>query len=449
MLTWRALVHGGIALFVWLQAGPSAFAQEIHGRLLLPDGKPAVGARLERGWRFADPAQKDGEVTRWGDDLFRDVTTDATGAFRAPAPRASVVYARDASGTLGVLIPVEAASAEAGVELRLAPLVEVRGRYKVLASGVSPAQTGFWVSSGAPGLAGMDFVALCLTSSNSFHVWLPPGEYRSWCSNDTVNLYSMAALDPDPFTVAPGGEVLDLGSFELRVPAVVTPEGLVRDASGPVSGASVGSFWASMGGTQGPFAGTATTDAEGRFRARLELYGNPEPFILLAFDATRARGALGVWNPNAPALLELELQPTTRVHGRFAFAETKATPSWTNVYITYALSENVDGVPRTRDERILSWGSKDATFDFRLPPGTYWFDGYGADSLNVKKELRLAPNQAELDLGVLELPQTILARHLGKPAFPWTLSDARGLAKDTKLADFRGKWVVLEFWGYW
>ena len=271
----------------------------------------------------------------------------------------------------------------------------------------------------------------------------------TWCSNDTVSLYSTEQLDGERLVVESGRDVLDLGSFELRIPAVVHPEGVVRDASGPVSGAMVGSFWGSVGGMQGPYSGDATTDAEGRFRASLELYGNPEPLVLLAFDAMRTRGALGVWDPRTPKPLELELVPTTRVHGRFVFAETKATPSWTNVYVTYTLSENVDGVPRTRDERILSWSSKDATFDFRLPPGTYWFDGYGTDSLNVKQELRLAPNQAELDLGVVELPQTIVARHIGKPAFPWTLSDARGLAKDTKLADFHGKWVVLEFWGYW
>lgn len=442
----RTFLPGSIALFALIA---STTAQELRGRLLLPDGKPAVGARLERGWRFTDPAEKDGRVERWGDDRFKGVVTDESGAFRGPVPPTSFVYARDASGRFGALVASAAATAPGGVEVTLTPLVEVRGRYKVLASGTSPTQTGFWVSPGEMSHDGFEFLALCLTSSNSFHVWLPPGEYRTWCSNDTVDLYSAEPLDGERLVVEAGRDVLDLGSFELRIPAVVHPEGVVRDAAGPVSGAMVGANWHSIGGQQGALSGNATTDAEGRFRASLELYGNPEPLVLLAFDATRARGALGVWDPRASAPLELTLAPTTRVHGRFVFAETKATPSWTNVYITYALSENVDGVPRTRDERILSWSSKEATFDFRLPPGTYWFDGYGADSLNVKRELRLAPDQAELDLGVLELPQTIVARNLGKPAFPWTLSDARGLARDAQLSDFRGKWVVLEFWGYW
>ena len=139
-------------------------AQEIRGRLLLPDGKPAVGARLERGWWFADPAEKDGEVQRWGDDRFKGVVTDAAGAFRAPVPPTSVVYARDASGKFGALVSTEAVSAAEGVDVTLAPLVEVRGCYKVLASGTSPTQTGFWVSPGQMSREGFEFLAVCLTS---------------------------------------------------------------------------------------------------------------------------------------------------------------------------------------------------------------------------------------------------------------------------------------------
>lgn len=53
------------------------------------------------------------------------------------------------------------------------------------------------------------------------------------------------------------------------------------------------------------------------------------------------------------------------------------------------------------------------------------------------------------DLGVIELPLTIIARNAGKQAMPWHLTDARGLSKEANLSDFRGKWVLLEFWGHW
>lgn len=37
----------------------------------------------------------------------------------------------------------------------------------------------------------------------------------------------------------------------------------------------------------------------------------------------------------------------------------------------------------------------------------------------------------------------------GKDAPAWNITDAKGLPATSKLADFKGKWVVLDFWGYW
>jgi hypothetical protein len=36
----------------------------------------------------------------------------------------------------------------------------------------------------------------------------------------------------------------------------------------------------------------------------------------------------------------------------------------------------------------------------------------------------------------------------GKSLPDWTVTDARNAKKDVKLADFKGKWVLLEFWGF-
>jgi thiol-disulfide isomerase/thioredoxin len=54
-----------------------------------------------------------------------------------------------------------------------------------------------------------------------------------------------------------------------------------------------------------------------------------------------------------------------------------------------------------------------------------------------------------LDLGTLNLPATFLARHQGKELPAWYIADARGVKKDVTLADYRGKWVLVDFWGYW
>ena len=54
-----------------------------------------------------------------------------------------------------------------------------------------------------------------------------------------------------------------------------------------------------------------------------------------------------------------------------------------------------------------------------------------------------------LDLGTLDLTPTAITRSIGKRLPPWTVTDARGVAKTVTLDDFRGKWVLLEFWGFW
>jgi thiol-disulfide isomerase/thioredoxin len=42
-----------------------------------------------------------------------------------------------------------------------------------------------------------------------------------------------------------------------------------------------------------------------------------------------------------------------------------------------------------------------------------------------------------------------MARHYGKEPPPWRVTGARGINQDVQLADFRGRWVVIDFWGFW
>ena len=41
-----------------------------------------------------------------------------------------------------------------------------------------------------------------------------------------------------------------------------------------------------------------------------------------------------------------------------------------------------------------------------------------------------------------------IADSIGKALPEWTVTDARNAKKDVKIADFKGKWVLLEFWGF-
>jgi thiol-disulfide isomerase/thioredoxin len=120
--------------------------------------------------------------------------------------------------------------------------------------------------------------------------------------------------------------------------------------------------------------------------------------------------------------------------------------------------------------RLASCGSVEARFEMALPPGRYVLNAYtfkGDEKADVvpDKEIVLTRKIPELDLGVLRLSPfkpTITARkdrakatgkwgdytkHYGEKPPQWHVVDARGVKKDVQIADFKGKWVLVDFWG--
>jgi hypothetical protein len=64
-------------------------------------------------------------------------------------------------------------------------------------------------------------------------------------------------------------------------------------------------------------------------------------------------------------------------------------------------------------------------------------------------EQRKIKVEAETDLGFVDLKLTPLGRHQGKEPPAWNVTAARGLDPAVKLSDFKGRWLLIEFWGYW
>ncbi|HEV3443653.1 MAG TPA: hypothetical protein VG099_03365 [Gemmataceae bacterium] len=213
--------------------------------------------------------------------------------------------------------------------------------------------------------------------------------------------------------------------------------GQVLDAAGkPVVGADVATFWSADKGKMAPFNGVPT-DKEGKFSLSMQFYGFPQ--ALLAMDKERKTGGLIVVDGKAaPKSVEIKLGPLVKVRGSFFCKELDRRPVWTNVYMTV--------VPRVR---VLQCTSTEAAFSFLLPPGTYQFMGYGSDIQNLTRDLTLTAEAPDLDLKTLDMAATVIARHKGKALPAWNVTDARGANKDVKLSDFKGKWVLIEFWGFW
>ena len=446
-MKWNSLLpEAGLVLAIAVL--PSQEPQELRGRVLDAEGQPAVGARVNRQWRFADPGREPAELLPQAsalDDLHGAVVVDDKGGFCFERTGTSQLFALSEDGTSGALTPVGTAEGDP-LEVRLSPLIDVRCRFEIKAAGEAPKQAALWVS---PSSGPFAMVAVCISESRTFRVRLPAGKYNLWYSTDSVSLYTMSQLRDEPLEVYASQEVVDLGSFELDLPLVLHPKGLVLDSEGHPARVTLATSWRVMNGWMQAINGF-TSDDNGRFRASVEVYDETRPIPLLALDRERKQAAFATWTPGQDEL-ELELRRAVRVTGKYRVSAEgpglvqEYVPAWTNTYVM--VSSEVEGLVTTH--RIAECQSSQARFEFALPPGKYRLEGYGSETKELGIDLLLSAESEERDLGVLELEATVITRNRGKPAMPLHVTDARGLDDGFELADLRGKWVLIEFWGYW
>lgn len=212
----------------------------------------------------------------------------------------------------------------------------------------------------------------------------------------------------------------------------ITLKGKVLDAKGkPVKGVDVSATW--LEGT--PYQ-SARTPADGSFELKARHFGRS--LTILAMNKKRSMGATAVIeSEDIDKPIQLALSKLVHVHGTFTCEDLNAKPTWTNVYLNFMPGRL----------RIARFSSEKAEFSFRVPEGTYQLHMYGTDVQGLNRSLDIEEDtKAELDLGALDLKATAIAKLYGKELPPWTVTDARGVAKDVKLEDYRGKWVLIEFW---
>ncbi|SIO65662.1 AhpC/TSA family protein [Singulisphaera sp. GP187] len=268
---------------------------------------------------------------------------------------------------------------------------------------------------------------------------------------------------------------------------------VVDEAGKPVADAAVGFFWRANGasvdrdgkpydltkaenvrlfwGRLGEMEPTGRaqptkTGADGRFSIK-----DPDPyFAVMAMDSSRRQGGIALLpKSEGDELLEIRLVPLVTVRGSLEGPGPGQQPSWTHVYVH--LPE--DPIRPLHSTRFVSCGSFEAKFEFRLPPGKYTLQAYSQFADKDAFEGELVPDKAfvlgtestDCDLGRLRLVphrptrQTLeeqakangswndYTQHYGESPPRWHATDARGVSKDVRMADFRGKWVLLDFWG--
>jgi RNA polymerase sigma factor (sigma-70 family) len=137
--------------------------------------------------------------------------------------------------------------------------------------------------------------------------------------------------------------------------------------------------------------------------------------------------------------LNVTLEPECRVTGTVVCEDlTKAGKpvGWTNV------------LAKCGGRQVAMCDSFDGKFELLLPPGTYTLEAYGTDVKRKSLTVRVPAGRGELTLEPLALAATGLVLLQGRPA-PELDGVVGWRGAKVNLADLRGKYVLLEFWGYW
>ncbi|HTW94258.1 MAG TPA: redoxin domain-containing protein [Tepidisphaeraceae bacterium] len=168
-------------------------------------------------------------------------------------------------------------------------------------------------------------------------------------------------------------------------------------------------------------------------------YADIDP--LIAWD--KGRGLIGIAEMSPASLtkgpLTIELKPQCRLFGTIVcdeLAKTKAPIPWTNVYLYH------QGV------RIASSDSVSGRFEFLVPPGAYLLNAYGSDLRHQNVDITVPAGCSEFQAPPIPLAASRLLALEGHPA-PELEGVVGWKGQPVKLADLRGQYVLVDFWGYW
>jgi uncharacterized protein (TIGR03067 family) len=136
----------------------------------------------------------------------------------------------------------------------------------------------------------------------------------------------------------------------------------------------------------------------------------------------------------------IQLEPECLLHGTVVckqLAERGKPLGSSSVYL------GVNG------ERIALYVSPSGQFEFPVPPGTYSLYVYGENLQRKRVEIKIPPGRDEFEVPPIDMDPLRWVLLQGQPA-PELAGDIVGWkGHPVRLADLRGKYVLLDFWGYW
>lgn len=221
----------------------------------------------------------------------------------------------------------------------------------------------------------------------------------------------------------------------------VSVSGTVTDAAGKaMSNMEVAAAWTLEKNRLKPVGKPLRTNSRGAFSGELTVEGNT-PIALLAVDLSRQRGGVLLVQPEVlqqAAPLSLQAHRLVEVRGKLNAALIRPAPKLVRLDVTLANAL----VLRVDVQR---------QFNLKLPPGEYdlWLGGDGIE--RQRRVVAVGASSRPIQLDPFDLRPAPVGGEVAGPREtpPLTVSDARGVAPSVRLTDYRGKWVLLEFWGYW
>jgi hypothetical protein len=204
----------------------------------------------------------------------------------------------------------------------------------------------------------------------------------------------------------------------------------------PLPKADVALFWQVKDGMTPVSDRGAVTDENGKAVLQVDDWDEKRPVLVLSADR-KLGGVVGVSKDDDGKEVTATLRPTVRVKGKLDCSELNSKPKWANTMMA------ADGFRAPVAQHI----TESAEFDFVLPAGKFALRSYGTDVEDIRKTI--TGDAPELDLGTLDFKASSIAKLKGKTAPGWEITAARGVKPQVKLADYKGKWLYLEFWGFW
>ena len=208
-----------------------------------------------------------------------------------------------------------------------------------------------------------------------------------------------------------------------------------------------GGWW--MAGLPG-VQDAARTDDQGRFTAKFQANGSDRNKLHFASGDYSLQAIRTIKADELDRPIVVKLRPTRLVRARVVEVpkdDPKAHLSWT----AYEVDEAGKPFDEWRGWSLPKPNSDEPAhvkrlLEVQLPAGRWKVD-FQSEKVRQLVDLTVPPGYGPIDLPEIRLEPLATARMVGNPAAEIEATDLEG--RPVKLADHRGRYVVLDFWAHW